>query len=156
MKRSPIVLLSTVAGVAAVLALNPDGSGTLSAGSLVSSSGTVDTPAGASPSPSTSATTKATTTAKAKSATGDAYSAREYGEVQVKVTVRNGKITKISTVAMPANDGKSQWISEQAGPLLVEQALSSQSASINGVSGATFTSMAFAQSLQSALDKLGM
>jgi uncharacterized protein with FMN-binding domain len=68
--------------------------------------------------------------------------------------VKNGKITKVATVNMPGNDGRSQWISSQAGPMLVQQALSAQSANVNGVSGATFTSMAFAQSLQSALDQL--
>jgi uncharacterized protein with FMN-binding domain len=148
-KRAPLVALSTIAGVSAVLALNPDGAATLSAtastGSTVTTAPTTATP-----------TTSATTTAKTASATGAAVSARNYGEVQLKVTVKKGVITAIKAVSMPRNDGRSSWISDQVESTLIEQALTAQSASINGVSGATFTSMAFAQSLQSALDKLGL
>lgn len=169
MKRSPIVLLSTVAGVAAVLALNPDGtalsSSVTASGAAGASSGTGTTSADSSTTDTTTATPTATTsttssgtaaTGKSGTATGAAYSARNYGNVKVKVTVKNGKITKITNVSLPQNDGRSMMISQEAGPMLIEQALSAQSANINGVSGATFTSMAFAQSLQSALDKLGV
>ena len=177
MKRAPIVLIGTVAGVAGVLALNPSGDSALNAGSNLdssqtstqggsTSSGTTSSDSGASTTTSGSSSsssssssasgTSTKTTGKSGTATGAAYSAARYGYVQVKVTVKNGKITKIATVKMPSNDGRSQWISQQAGPMLTKQALAAQSANINGVSGATFTSNAYAQSLQSALDKLGV
>ena len=79
-----------------------------------------------------------------------------YGTVSVSVTVSGSKITKIGIAAL--NDGgnfRSVSIDQQAVPILEQQAVQAQSANIQGVSGATYTSQGFAQSLQSALAKLG-
>lgn len=78
----------------------------------------------------------------------------QYGDVQLKVTVSGTKIVDISFVALNANDGKSQEIDQYAAPLLNQQAIAASSANIQGVSGATYTSDAYKQSLQSALDQL--
>lgn len=162
MKRSPIVLLGTVAGVAAVLALNPDGS-SLNGAVTASGPGPVGGQSAGQPGgqPAETGGTIAASTPSAApgtvrdgSAKGKAYSAANYGQVQLRITVKDGRLTKVQAVTMPGNDGRSKWISENVESLLIEQALTAQSASINGISGATFTSMAFAKSLQSALDKL--
>ena len=77
-----------------------------------------------------------------------------YGELAVKVTVSNNKITNIQVVNAQYADPTSGYIESQAAPMLKSQALSAQSANISGVTGATYTSEAYATSLQSALTNL--
>ena len=67
------------------------------------------------------------------------------------VTAAGGKITEVTAVQLPSQ-GRSGYISQSAAPILSGEAMSAQSASIDTVSGATYTSQAYAQSLQSALD----
>ncbi|MEA5153715.1 FMN-binding protein [Raineyella sp.] len=74
--------------------------------------------------------------------------------MRVKATVSNGKITAISWVQLPS-DGHSQRINGYAAPALVQEALQAQSAQVNAISGASYTSAAFQQSLQSALTQAG-
>jgi uncharacterized protein with FMN-binding domain len=76
-----------------------------------------------------------------------------YGTVQVRVTLRGGRIVSITNLALPFDRSHSQELSQVAGPLLRSEALKAQSANIDVVSGATYTSDGYAQSLQSALDK---
>ena len=71
------------------------------------------------------------------------------------MTVRNGKIVSITAIELQGDDPRSQMISSSAEPILRQEALSAQSAAIDSVSGATYTSASYDQSLQSALDKLG-
>jgi uncharacterized protein with FMN-binding domain len=76
-----------------------------------------------------------------------------YGPTQVQVTVNAGKIVKV-TVLQHTNDGvNSMMIDGRALPLLNNETLTAQSAKINAVSGASYTSAGYTQSLQSALDK---
>jgi uncharacterized protein with FMN-binding domain len=141
MKRAPIVLSATVAGLAATLGFHPQSP---------------------TPSPTAAATTTATTTptrstgtpasASTKTVTS-AVEANRYGNVQLKVTIKAGKITKIEAVQIPTNDPKSAEINASAEPLLQQSALSAQSANIDAVSGATYTSDSYKAALQSALDK---
>lgn len=77
-----------------------------------------------------------------------------YGELAVRVTVAGSRITNVTVPALQTAEPFSRQLSEQAIPLLKSQVLAADSASINGVSGATFTSEAYATSLQAALDKL--
>lgn len=77
-----------------------------------------------------------------------------YGELAVKVTIKNNKITNLQVVNAQYADPTSSYIESQAGPMLKSQALSAQSANINGVTGATYTSQAYATSLQAALSHL--
>ena len=97
------------------------------------------------------AATSATTGAAATTITGTTVSTR-YGDVAVEVTVASGKITAVQAVSLPSG-GRSGQISAYAGPVLASEALTAQSASIDIVSGATYTSQAYAQSLQAALDQ---
>jgi uncharacterized protein with FMN-binding domain len=85
--------------------------------------------------------------------TGDAINV-SYGIVQVKITVSNGKIT--DAVAVQSPTGRSQRFSDYALPNLHTQTLAVQSAAIQGVSGASYTSYGWYKSLISALQKAGM
>jgi uncharacterized protein with FMN-binding domain len=76
-----------------------------------------------------------------------------YGIVQVRITMRGSRIVAVDNLALPFDRNRSQEISQVAGPLLRTEALRAQSASLNVVSGATYTSDGYAQSLQSALDR---
>jgi len=77
---------------------------------------------------------------------------RVFGVVQVRLTLTNGKITSISAVQAPDADPHSAQISQFSIPILGQEVLSAQGASIDAVSGATYTSNAYAQSVQAALD----
>ena len=109
----------------------------------------------ATPSPSKSATTQKSAAATAVSGqfTGDAIDVG-YGLVQVKITVSNGKITEADVVQAPS--GRNQRWTDFAIPNLRSQTLSAQSAAINGVSGASYTSYGWYKSLITALQKAGM
>jgi uncharacterized protein with FMN-binding domain len=74
-----------------------------------------------------------------------------YGTVQVSVKLRGGRIVDVQTLQMPLDNPQSQEINSQAGPLLRSEVLQAQSAAVDVVSGATYTSEAYARSLQSAL-----
>ena len=141
MRRSPIVLTATVAGTAGILAFHPHAPAV--------SAATAATPV---------ATTTATATTKPSgtsgTATGDVV-ATQYGNAQVRVTVTNGKIVKLEALQLQGNDPHSVQISSSAAPILAQEALAKQTAAVDAVSGATFTSASYTQSLQSALDKLG-
>jgi len=73
----------------------------------------------------------------------------------VSVTIKAGKITDVKVLQENSNEPQSQQISESAFPTLRQSALDKQSAAIDSVSGATYTSQQYAASLQSALDKAG-
>ncbi len=81
--------------------------------------------------------------------------ATRYGDVQVQVTIQNGQLTDVVALQLTDVDGTSRRISAGAAPVLRQEALDVQSAQIDSVSSATYTSEAYAQSLQSALDAAG-
>lgn len=90
---------------------------------------------------------------RARTVTGDAAQT-QYGPVQVRITVSGGKITKAEAVRTPEG-GQSDQITSNAVPKLNQAAVTAGSADIDAVSGATYTSAGYKQSLQSALDKAG-
>jgi uncharacterized protein with FMN-binding domain len=100
------------------------------------------------------ATTAATTASKPKVVDGDSIDTR-WGPVQVQVTVAGGKITDVQPLAVPYDNGRSQEINNYAVPILRQEIIDAQSAQIDTVSGATYTSGGYRDSLQSALDKVG-
>ena len=77
----------------------------------------------------------------------------QWGPVQVELAVSGGKITKVTVVQYPNGNGRDEEINSYALPILVQETIDSQSASIDMVSGATVTSDGYLQSLQSALDQ---
>jgi uncharacterized protein with FMN-binding domain len=81
--------------------------------------------------------------------------ATRYGAAQVRVTASGGKIVKIEAVQLQNADSKSVAISSYAAPILGQSVMAKQTAAVDAVSGATYTSLSYEGSLQSALDKLG-
>jgi uncharacterized protein with FMN-binding domain len=77
-----------------------------------------------------------------------------YGTISVRVTVRGSSIVAVSVAAVHALEPQSEQITSNAIPMLRSEVLSAQSASIDGVSGATYTSRGFISSLQAALNDL--
>jgi len=177
MKRAALVGAGTLAGVAAILTLNPEGTTATSAAATPatsSSTGTSDSSSSSTSSGSSSgatsgssgSTSSGSTSSGSSSSTGsgtdgtytgDAVDVGHgYGTIQVQVTVSGGKVTDITALAVPQNDPRSAQISSYAVPQLVSQAIEAQSSSISGLSGATFTSNGFGQSLASALTQAGL
>jgi uncharacterized protein with FMN-binding domain len=136
MRRAPIVLTATAAGLAAVLGFHPHGSALPTAGAA---------PSASAPAPAGSGTGRQLTGTDVPN---------QYGDVQVQITTSGGRITQVTALRLPSGDGRSQEISSFSGPQLAQQALAAQSANIDGVSGATYTSEGYRTSLQSAIDQL--
>ena len=84
--------------------------------------------------------------------TGSATNTR-YGPVQVQITVTGGKIVDVQAVEYPTDNSRDRQINERASPQLVSETLNAQSADIHLVSGATYTSQGYRDSLQSAIDQ---
>ena len=76
-----------------------------------------------------------------------------FGTAQVRVTLVDGKITEVVALQLPS-EGQSGWISQQVEPMLRSEVLAAQSAQIDLISGATYTSDAYQRSLQGALDQV--
>ena len=104
--------------------------------------------------PTAAATTAAAApAAKSGTFTGPAIFVN-YGTVQVKITVENGKITE--AVAVQAPSGRNDRYTNMAVPILKQQTLAAQSANIKGASGASYTSYGWFKSLQGALADAGL
>jgi uncharacterized protein with FMN-binding domain len=120
-------------------------------------SGSDSTSAASSAAPSSAAAAGPSTSATGTSSTVTGSVAQtRWGPVQVQLTVSNGKITDVSVVQYPDNNGRDQEINARALPILIQETLKAQSDSIDMVSGATVTSDGYLESLQSALDKAGL
>jgi uncharacterized protein with FMN-binding domain len=168
-KRALGALLTTVFALAMLFSFKPASnlalSGTASGGtvavdaapgtsSTAGSSAASAAPTTAEASPTTTAGMQSTTASyKDGTATGSVISTR-YGDLQVEVTISGGVIVDVTALQLPDSDGRSRSIASQAEPILREEALTAQSANIDLLSGATYTSDAYAQSLQSALDQV--
>lgn len=134
MRRAPIVLAATVAGLGVVLGYHPRSRALPS----------TQAPVASAPVPASSGPVRRIAGADVPN---------QYGDVQVQVTAAGGRIIRVAALRLPSG-GTSQQISSFAGPSLAQQALAAQSASIDGVSGATYTSQSYRTSLQSAIDQL--
>ncbi|MEO6019616.1 MAG: FMN-binding protein [Knoellia sp.] len=147
---------STSSGTTTSIA-SPATDGSVSAAGANGSMGTSSdsSSSGSGSSGSGSSSSSGSTSSRAKTYTGDAASTR-YGDVQVKITVTNGKVTASTVTEVPWQDHKDQEINSQAVPILNQEAVAAQSAQIDMVSGASFTSQGYVESLQSALDQAGL
>jgi uncharacterized protein with FMN-binding domain len=90
-----------------------------------------------------------------KTYTGSVAQTR-WGPVQVKITVQDGKLTKVTVLQQPNGNRRDQEINDQALPILIDETVNAQSAKIDMVSGATVTSEGYLQSLQAAIDEAGI
>ena len=83
-------------------------------------------------------------------------SSTPYGPVQVRITVSGSHVTDVEALQTPSDASYSRQVAAYAVPILRQEALSAQSARIDAVSGATWTSQGYADSLQGALDRAGI
>ena len=124
-------------------------------------SASASTAASSAPSAPTASASKTTKTTSAGSGvksgtfTGAAEST-DFGNVQVQAVISGGKLTNVIVLQVPDRGGYEDQIVQIAVPELKSEALSAQSANIDVVSGATYTSQGYAESLQSALDQAGL
>jgi uncharacterized protein with FMN-binding domain len=106
--------------------------------------------------PSASATTTtAPAAADANRVVDGPVEQNRYGPVQVRVTLSGTRIVDVQALELPSDRSRSYQISQVAGPELRQEALQAQSAQIHTISGATYTSTGYRQSLQAALDQAG-
>lgn len=147
LRRVAIIATGTLGGVIAVVAYHPPQL------RPVSTIG-VSTPAPSSATPSPGATTPSKNTASG-TVTGDTAQT-QWGPVQVQITVSGGHITAAKALQFPNGDRRSQSISQQAIPYLIQQTLTTKSANVVGVSGASYTSDGWRRSLASARSKAGI
>ena len=163
MKRAAWYLVAgTVAGFAGVVvfhsratpAAQPAAAGTGGAGPA--QTGQAGPSAGSSPASQPSQPARSSPASAGGPAHSAAGAAEQfgYGKLAVKVTVSGSRVVNVAVPVLQTLDPTSQQISDQAIPMLKSQVLAADGAQINGVSGATFTSQAYVNSVQAALDKL--
>jgi uncharacterized protein with FMN-binding domain len=162
MKRVVFAVVGTVLGLVALLSFKTHGHPLAApAGGLPSAA--VSTPATTGAPSSTGAATSAPPDPSRGSASGSTKKKylgsavqTRYGIVQVAVVASGAHIASVSFVQLTAFDQRSQQINSQAAPILLQETLAAQNAQIDTVSGATYTSDGYEQSLQSALDQAGI
>ncbi|MFC4908148.1 FMN-binding protein [Actinomadura gamaensis] len=165
MRRAVIATSATIAGVSLLLALKPHHSGLAAAsgttGGRTGSGESATAPPSSSESESSGSpgssgssgsTKKAAKPSTSGTFTGDAVDTR-YGPVQVQVTLKSGKIKAVKVLQVPNENGRDRELASMAVPRLTREALAAGNAQIDTVSGATYTSEGYINSLQSALDK---
>ena len=158
MRRAPFVITGTVLGTAGVMAVPSQGKPqqVVVTGNAAT---TAKTTAAKASTKTTSASSTATTTAKPAAAPAAATTVtgslvtNQFSQLQVKLTVKSGKITNVGFTTFTANDGTSAQIDQSSVPTLITETIAAQSAHIQGVSGATYTTIAYEQSLQAAIDQ---
>jgi uncharacterized protein with FMN-binding domain len=149
MRRVLLAIVSTVAALVLLLSFKTHSTSALittTPPAAVATTGTAKTPTSTTSTPSSTAT---------KTYTGSAVDTR-YGPVQVRITVKNGKVTSAEAIDYPNNDPRDAQINSYAIPALNDEAKSAGSASISMISGATYTSQGYISSLQSAIDQAGI
>jgi uncharacterized protein with FMN-binding domain len=154
MRRAAVITGVTVVGAAWLLTYKatPPPSGLATTSSPPDQTSAQPSP-GTSPAPTPSAAPAAQ--AASGTFTGQDVPNR-YGDVKVQVVVVNGRITDVKALQLPSDRAQSAYISQAAGPLLRNEVLQAQSAHIDIVSGATYTSDSYAQSTESALQQAHM
>jgi uncharacterized protein with FMN-binding domain len=163
-KRAVLALVSTIAALVLLLSFKthtvgavatpPAAIGSVPPGSSTSAGGSSDgTQTSTSGTGGSSASASASATAK--SYTGDAVNT-PYGPVEVRVTVKSGRIVDVTAVEYPVTDPRDAQINAYAIPALNSEVLAAGSANIDMISGATYTSEGYITSLQSALDRAGV
>ncbi len=164
MKRVILTVVATVIAIVALLSFKTQTRTTAGGPQVGLPSAVESTPAGttaAATSPNATSAPPdptrggASSAGSQRSATGSAVETR-YGVVQVKVTVSGSHIVSVAFVQLTGNERRSDEINQGAAPILLKETLSAQSAHIDTVSGATYTTDGYIQSLQSALDQLGI
>jgi uncharacterized protein with FMN-binding domain len=168
MRRVILAVTGTIAGLVALLsfrshvpsspvAATAGGPGSGSSASSAASSASPSPPRGggqteAAPGAFPQGSLAGTLTAGEKAVNGKVANTA-YGPVRIQLIERGGKIVKVAVLTQPLNTLNDIQIGKFAFPKLISETLTAQDAKIDAVSGATYTSAGYVQSLQSALDK---
>ncbi|MDL9979934.1 FMN-binding protein [Microbacterium sp. ASV49] len=168
MKRIVYAVLATVAGLVLLFSYRtsldvvaPTAGGGTAGGTSTGSSGSSSTGSSSTGSSSSASSGSSGSSGSGGSAssslkdgtyTGQSTDTR-WGPVQVEITVSGGRITAADAVDYPQNNPRDQEINQYAIPQLVSETIQAQSAQIDMVSGATYTSEGYTTSLQSAIDQ---
>jgi uncharacterized protein with FMN-binding domain len=169
MRRALIAAAGTAVGLATLLSYKSAGSTESQKVALPSTSGGAVTattvPATTVPATTVPATTVPASGSKVKTTSGGRATATEdytgqlvtyrYGDIQVTVAIKGSHIVDVSVPQNDSTDPHSQMINSEAVPILEGEALTAQGVNIDAVTGATYTSDAFAQALQTALQRAG-
>ena len=161
MRRVVLTIVVTIAGLVALLSFKSHlptapSAAVSTTGGTSGTSGTGGTPASSS-SPATvpgefpMGSLAGKLTAGETAVTGH-VATTVYGPVQIQLVMRNSKIVKVAVLQQPMNTANDIQIGEFAFPKLIGETLTTQTAKIDAVSGASYTSKGYIQSLQSALD----
>ena len=154
MRRITLWLLSTVTVVVLLFGYDASTSATKPLASPPAAVSTTGSGASKAASGTASGTSGGSSGAR-RTVTGGVAST-QWGPVQVQLTVSGGRITKVTVLQQPSGNPRDAEINDYALPILTRETTSSQSASIDMVSGATVTSTGYVQSLQSAIDQAGL
>ena len=168
LSRGPIVFVVTAAGVILLLSFKtPDATkaqtGVVAVGTPNGATGTqpvpsvVPSPSGADVAPAASPSPTTLPSSPGGGLKDGQYTGQDlpnrYGDVQVKITISGGHITEVQALQLPFDRQRSQEISDYVRQPLHDELLQAQSAQIDTISGATYTSDGYSQSAQSALDQ---
>ncbi|MEU8926467.1 FMN-binding protein [Kitasatospora sp. NPDC048545] len=163
MRRAVVTSAATAAGVVLLLSLKPheaagpapvigSGSGSATGSDVSAPSNAPSSGSQSAAGPSAAAAPSASAAGATRKVSGDTVNTR-YGPVQVQVTLAGSRITAVDVVKYPTSERRDREINTAALPVLNQEAISAQSAGIDVVSGATYTSDGYIRSLQSALDR---
>jgi major membrane immunogen (membrane-anchored lipoprotein) len=150
LRRIVLASAATVSGMVLLLSMKPHSTPDVGL-AVPAPSSSAGSSSGSSGSGTSGGGSGGSTTTGTKTVTGDTIQTR-WGPVQVRITIKNGKLTEVRAVQYPTDNPRDQEINSFALPRLRSEALGAQSANIDTVSGATYTSDGYRQSLQSALD----
>jgi uncharacterized protein with FMN-binding domain len=163
MRRAILAIVTTAVGLVLLLSFKTHASSGLASSTIITPTGR----SGSSPAATSSTAPKAKASGSGSGSGSSAASPASktvagdvvqtiYGPIQVTITVQGGKITTANVPTYPQGTFRDQEINSYAIPQLVQETVSANSAQIDGVSGATYTSQGYVSSLQSAIDKAGL
>jgi uncharacterized protein with FMN-binding domain len=158
-RRVVIVVLATIGGLALIASFHTTPG--VATRPLARGRSALQPPAGGTPPTSAGRSSSPRVTAPSsgapasKTVVGPVVTNR-YGPVQVEVVVRDGQLIDVESVQLPSDRSRSRYINSIAGPELRQEALQVRSANVDIITGATYTSQSYAQSLQGALDQAGL
>jgi len=166
MRRVILTIGGTAAGLAALLSFKTHSAADVSAAGAAGT-GAMPSQSAAATSPSTGASIPAKGKSGGTGSAGSSGSAggktvtgkvenTSYGPMQVQLVLTGKKISKVNVLQQTNTGERSTQIDSMAVPQLTSETLTAQSARINAVSGATYTSQGYIQSLQSAVDAAGL
>jgi uncharacterized protein with FMN-binding domain len=153
MHRAVPVIAATAGGLALLANFHTTGTTNVAVAAGTTIPGTAPTPTSSAGTGPIAPTT--TTSASGARVIDGPVESNDYGNVQVRVTLNGSQIVDVQALQLPNHKRRSQQISDYAAPELRTEVLRAQSAAIDTVSGASYTSDSYAQSVQGALDKAG-